>query len=397
MSIRVTGAVLAALLTAMASAGPGTGGEIARIPSGGGVYSLALAGSDTVWTTFRTVQSARDGHVRTIWQAHDVAIPPDIRRHEGYDARLPHGVPIVAGSAKLVAIVVTAALYEMPHCAPRCLAPGYFTPLWAQLLVKPRGRPFFRLEGDLQPCRRPQWLVQKVDVWGSSAIVSETSRKCGNERTQLPPSRVVLIDGIGHRLTRRVLAVSNRSFFDDVSLAGRFASWEARRTVDSIVTVYDRSRRRVSYRATAPRGSRGDVESDLSADGTIVAVSEPTVRCGYGVLLASRAHPSFRRVSVGAGLRVRIVGRSVAFIGRPSCRDGVSQLVVERLGGRTTTFPGEPGNPAPIADQFDFDGTNVAYASRVTGADRKVATAIVRDRVPTDPGWMCIARGCRRD
>lgn len=401
MSIRVTGAVVAACLTALASAGPGSSGEIARFSGGGGVYALALAGPDTVWTTFRSVQAARDGHVRTIWQAHDIAIPPDIPRHEGYDARLPHGVPIVAASPALVAIVVTAALYEVPHCAePRCVTPpGYFRPLWSQLLVKPRGRRFFRVEGDLQPCRRPQWLVQKVDVWGSSAIVSETSRKCGNERSWLPPSRVVLIEGIGHRLVRHVLAVSNRRFFDDVSLAGRYASWEARGTPDPGITVYDRFTGRISYRVVAPRGSQGDVEIDLSSDGTVVAVTEPTVGCpypGHAILLASPAHSSFRRVLVGAGLRIRIVGRFVAFTGARSCRDNVPQLVVHRLGGRATMIPGEPGKSTPLADQFDFDGTSVAYAAQVTDTGGKQATAIVRERVPRASGWNCVAPGCPR-
>lgn len=357
--------------------------EITRSP-GSGVVGPALSGTTVIWgASPATVYSARGGRQHAIWQARPVGIPPDIHLDPSSPVKnVDQGIESVAASPAMTAFVASASLRESWVCGdvePRChTPPAIITPIFFELLVGPPDGPFVRVEGGRRPCSQPQWLAQKIDVAGSSVVVSETPRSC-RQNAPWTPSRVVLIDRGRERMTRTVLARSNDGSFDDVALTARYAAWEVHFQAKSLVTVYDRLKRKVAYRALVDP-YRSDIDMDLQNDGTVVGFSDVQPRCtDYAVFIASLAHPRLRRLGVtGYGLKVRVARGALAFVRPSRCgfEGSHAQLVVRQFGGATTVVaPGE-GQLIPQWDYFDFDGRRAAYAAEVIGADGKRRLAI---------------------
>lgn len=367
--------VLSALTVTIAgAAGSPPPTEITRSP--GGSVGPALSGATVIWASPTNVYSARGGHQHAIWQAPPVGIPPDMPLSPDFlDKRIEREVEFVAASPAMTAFVASATLREGLSCEPRCVAPpALLTPIFFALLVGPPEGPFVRVEGERKPCSQAQWLARKIDVAGSSVVVSETPRSCRQDAPRTP-SRVVLIDRGRGRTTRTVLARSNDGYFDHVALTPQYAAWEEHRDAPakSTITVYDRSKRRAAYRMVVDSQYP---ELDLQRDGTLVVASDTnTLRpCGSRELsLASRARPRLRPLGAFAtGYKVRVAGGAVVYTRIRSCENPMrSELVVRRLGGSTTVVAGDDRQLEPLLEGFDFDGERVAYFATVFGADGK--------------------------
>jgi hypothetical protein len=368
-------AALSALTAAIAGAAasprpPPT--EITRAP--GGSVGPALSGTTVIWASATNVYSARGGRPHVIWQAPPVGFPDDIPPDANGDVRkVDQDITSVAASPTMTAFVASANLREGWACEPRCPSPPVLiTPVFFELLAGPPDGPFVRVEGGRKACSQAQWLARKIDVAGSSVVVSETPRSCKQD-APWTPSRVVLIDRGRGRMTRRVLARSNDGYFDDVALTARYAAWEVHLQAKSFVTVYDRLERKVAYR-TRVDPYRSDIDMDLQNDGTVVGFSVQRVCGDYAGFIASLAQPRFRRLGVsGYGIKVRMARGAVAFMRPSSCvvERVHPQLVLRPLGGSTTVIVGGDRHLEPLPEGFDFDGRRIAYFATVFGADGK--------------------------
>lgn len=351
MSRKAIGPVLAALtLTFSGAAGSSapTPIEIVR-PTGFGV-GPALSGSTVLWGSPDTLYSARGGREHAIWIAPLVGIPPDIPL-DSYapDKRVERDIESVAASPLTTAFVASATLREGYICTesePRChTPPAITTPIFSELFVGPPDGPFVRIEGAPSPCRRKQWLARKIDVAGSSVVVSETPRSCRQD-APWTPSRVVLVERSRARVTRTIMARSNNGYFDDVAVTPRYAAWEVVIQSKSVLTVYDRLQRKVAYRARVDRVS-SDLVMDLQDSGTLVVASDlgspsPSPCQILELSSASPSRPRLRPLGVTAiGYRVRTAGGAVTYTRAVVCENPPHpQVVVRRLGGSTTVVAG---------------------------------------------------------
>jgi hypothetical protein len=346
-----------------------------------GVYAgPALSSAIVVWGGRGGVYSARGGQ-HAIWRAPVVEIPSDIPVYQpGWQRSVRRRVDAVAASPTTTAVIAAATAIERLVCDNRChTPPAYATPIFSELLVGPPEGPLIRVEGGRRPCGQPQWLARKIDVAGSSVVVSEIPRSCRQDAPSTP-SRVVLVERGRGRLKRTILARSRGGGFDDVALTTRYAAWELHSRPASFVTVYDRVERKVAYRARVDTYS-SDIEMDLQADGTLVGFSPAPLLCAdSAALMASRAHPQLRPLGLsGYGTRVRVAHGEVAFMHASSCGNPEGahpQLVVRQIGGGTTVLAGGDGQPIPLAEYFDFDGRRAAYVVVGTGADGMRSVAI---------------------
>jgi hypothetical protein len=364
---------LTATIAGAAGSPPPPSVEITRSP--GGSLGPALSGAAVIWASPTTVYSSRGGRKHEIWQAPPVGIPADFQLDPNSPVKnVDRDIESMASSPAMTAFIASANLREGGVCSetePHChMPPALVTPIFFELLAGPPDGPFVRVEGGRRPCSQLQWLARTIDVAGSTVVVSETRRSCRQDAPRTP-SRVALIDRGGGRMTRTVLAQSNDGYFDDVALTARYAAWELHLQAKTFVTVYDRLKRTVAYRALVDPYS-SDIDMDLQNDGTVVGFSVQPVCGDSGAFIASLAQPRFRRLRVtGYGIKVRVARGALAFMRPSSCAlEGIhAQLVLRRLGGSTTVVAGGDGQPVPLPEGFDFDGRRIAYFATVFGAD----------------------------
>ncbi len=274
----------------------------------------------------------------------------------------------VAASRTLLAFERT-----YPGCAPQ---PNVVCPQVEDALVGPPHGPFRTLV-------RPQKCT--MPTLGSTVALDEGIAAYIELDCNAQTLRVVVRD-VGHG--RKPLVVRGAAISDgccrDVAIAGQFVAWSER----SEVVVYDRSARRVAYRARVrPKaGIDVDLGFDLQPDGKLAVAHRLVEFARTGPTTIAWFSPSAPRPHLlaqrGTTTSVRIAGDRIAF--ERFLTPTESSLVIADLAGHTQTVALFTP-PVRLRSGFDFDGHHIAWAS-----DRVTATRV--DCPPPGQGRPCVRR-----
>ena len=213
----------------------------------------------------------------------------------------------------------------------------------------PGGR-YQELEPDLFGCMSPR--AGRIDADGDLVVYT----RCRREHN------VVLYDVVRRRVVEE-LAI-RRYCCSDLAVAGRYLAWAS--GLGNVVTVYDRIRRRIAYRAYL--GAPDYLAAiDLQRDGTLA------VAHAGRIVWFSRAQPRPHEVPIRAlqPPRLRLVDDRLLTLER---RPAGAALVLLDLRGRRRVVAGFGGRTSTAAE-FDFDGRRVTWAEERVNRSEPCETA----------------------
>ncbi|HEY3018381.1 MAG TPA: hypothetical protein VGJ23_06080 [Gaiellaceae bacterium] len=312
-----------------------------------------LAGSHVVWaSTSPSVAFYVSGPARRVWRATRVPVPADARDDPSYDVRVAQRVSSVSSSALRTVFVRSIDLQLIPRCAsedPPCLAPIRLKAWRGEVWTGPPTGPFRLLAGG-----KGKPIALDADVDGRAILYSDT--------VPAQSSRVVLVRRGAPPI---VLASSRDVDFPSIALAGRYAAWIERRTIEHwpapprTLVVYDIAARRVAYTLGVEElGHALLIAFDLQRNGTVALASDPSPGpgCDGGVAWASIAEPHPHYLTGNAiPWRIKIAAGRIAFITRSCGAPTPFRLVLETREGRILS------DSVIVYGGFDFDGRRLAY------------------------------------